>query len=142
MSQPAQLPPKFSFTTEDGVLEINSTDLKLIANITDADNNNDGLVDNDYLYRLQIDSTWTNWTTISSLINHDLSSITSGTYQVTMEVKNMYGVVQDQITIQYTAPPPISTSIPGYSTLIIAVILVLGVSTILFKFRKKTRTRN
>ena len=61
ISTPAQLPPEFGFTTEDGNIYVSSTNVKLRVNITDADNNNNGVIDTDYLYRILINSTWSNW---------------------------------------------------------------------------------
>ncbi|MFX1569347.1 MAG: hypothetical protein ACFFCV_13375, partial [Promethearchaeota archaeon] len=51
-SQPAQMAPVFTFSTDDGILAVNSTDLTLVVDITDADNNNDGVIDTDYEYRI------------------------------------------------------------------------------------------
>ena len=138
MSQPAQLPAVLNLATEDGILNISSTNVKLDLNITDADNNNDGVIDTDYLYRTLIDSTWTSWTPISALIDYDLSSIPSGALNITIEVKNMYGITQDQITIQYTAPST-PDAIPGYSTLLIVGLLALGASVIIIRYRKKSK---
>jgi len=138
VSWPARLPPEFSFTTESGVLDVNSADIKLNASITDADNNNNGVIDTDYLYRILIGSAWTNWTTIPTLIDYDLSSIPSGAHQITIEVKNMYGITQEQITIQYTAPTT-PEGIHGYSTILITIVLLLGISTILFKYRRMSK---
>ncbi len=139
ISRPAQLPPVFSFSTEDGILDINSTDIKLNVSITDADNNNDKTTDTDYLYRILIGSTWTNWTILPALIDYDLSSIPPGAHQITIEVKNMYGVTQEQISIQYTAPTITPGTIPGYSTILIVGILALGVSIIMFRYHRKSR---
>ncbi|KKM43472.1 hypothetical protein LCGC14_1563100 [marine sediment metagenome] len=140
VSWPAQLPPEFSFTTEDGVLNINSANIKLNVSIVDADNNNNGITDTDYLYRILIDSTWTNWTTLPALIDYDLSSIPSGSHQITVEVKNMYGITQEQIIVQYTAPPP-DNGISGYSTILISILLFFSASIILFRHRKKSKYR-
>lgn len=147
VSRPAQLPPVFSFTTEDGILNINSSSTKLNVSITDADNNNDGIVDTSYKYRMLVGSTWTNWTAIPPLIDYNLSSIASGAHQITMEVKNMYGVTQEQVTIQYT-PPTIdptgdtpNEAIPGFSPMIIGLILLLGASVMMFRYRKQSKNR-
>ena len=133
MSQPAQLPPEFNFTTESGVLNVSSISIKLDVNITDADNNNDGVTDTDYQYRVKIVSIWSNWTVLSGLIDYDISGVPGGSHQITLEVKNMYGITQEQITIHYTAPP----QIPGFSVLLTAIVLFIGVSFSLLKHRKR-----
>ena len=138
ISVPAQLPPEFSFSTEDSILDITSPNIKLDVNITDADNNNDGDTDTDYLYRIFDGSTWSNWTTIPALIDYDLGSVPSGNYDIIIEVKNMYGITQEQITIEYTAPPP-DNGISGYSTMLIAILLFFSASIILFRHRKKSK---
>ncbi len=140
VSLPTQLPPELDFTTGDGILNISSSSVKLKVNITDADNNNNGVTDTDYLYRILIDSTWTNWTTLPALIDYDLSSIPSGSHQITVEVKNMYGITQEQITIEYTAPPP-DNGISGYSTILISILLFFSASIVLFRHRKKSKYR-
>jgi hypothetical protein len=141
VSLPAQLPPEFSFTTEDGSIYVSSTNVKLRVNITDADNNNNGVIDTDYLYRILINSTWSNWTALPTLIDYDLSSIPIGAHQVTIEVKNMYGVTQEQITIQHIPPTHGDIGIPGYSTILLTAILLIGVSIILFRHQKKSKYR-
>jgi hypothetical protein len=119
VSKPAQLPPEFSFTTGEGIL--NNSDFKLKLNITNADNNNDGLIDNDYLFRVFNGSEWINWTILPSLVDYELN-FTSGSYQIILEVKNMYGVTRKEIR------PAVSEGvIPGYSTLIIAMVFFLGI---------------
>ncbi|MFX0030275.1 MAG: hypothetical protein ACFE8B_13775 [Candidatus Hermodarchaeota archaeon] len=138
-SQPAQLPPVFSFTTEDEVLVVNSTDIDLKVDITDADNNNDGVIDTDYQYRALNGSTWTSWASIPPLININLGSVSAGNYTITMEVKNMYGTTQEQIEIQYQPPgdgdgePPI----PGYSPILLSIAILIGVSSLILKNRVK-----
>jgi len=74
-SQPAQLPPDFSFTTEHDTLTVNSTDIKLNISYTNADNNNDGVIDTDYLFRILNGSTWTAWAAIPSLLDWDLGDV-------------------------------------------------------------------
>ncbi len=142
ISQPSRLPPMFSFTTNDGFLDINSTNIKLKINTTDADNNNDEITDTDYLYRTFINSEWTDWLTIPPLIDYDLGSVSSGEYNITLEVKNMYGTTQEQITVHYTENiPPIETkdtiipseSIFGYSAIIIIVVLFFSISVKLLR---------
>ena len=137
-SQPAQLPPSFSFTTESGNLNVNSTDLKLVVDITDADNNNDGIIDTDYQYRIYNGAVWTAWAAIPSVIDYSLGSVSDGNYDITMEVKNMYGVTSKQIQVQYTAPSGNGTPpIPGYSIVITSIALLIGISFLIQKNRKK-----
>ena len=144
-SQPAQLPPDFSFTTEDDILIVNSTDFKLTLAITDADNNNDGVTDMDYLFRILNGSTWTDWATPLSIplsiIDWDLGAVPAGNYSITMEVKNMYGVTQEQITIQYTPPkvPSDEEVISGYPILIVSIVTLLCILIIFYNYRKKLR---
>jgi len=139
-SQPAQLPPIFSFTTEHDTLNVNSTDTDLKVAITDADNNNDEVTDTDYLYRIFYNSTWTSWAAIPTLIDFNLGSVPAGNYTVTMEIKNMYGVTQEQIEIQYI---PLdegddgSPKIPGYSIILISIAFFTGASFLIHKNRKK-----
>ncbi len=140
VSRPVQLPPVFSFNTVDGNLDINSADIKFNVSIIEVDNNNDGTTDTDYQYRILIGSTWTNWTTLTGLIDYDLRGIPSGVHQITLEVKNMYGTTQEQITIQYT-PPPTTEGIPGYSTMLITGFLALSASIIMVCYYKKSRYR-
>lgn len=146
ISQPAQLPPAFSFTTESGSLSVNSTDFKLNITITDADNNNDELIDTDYQYRIQNGSTWSAWASPPSQLDWDLGAVADGNYDITMEVKNMYGVTSDMITIQYTAPTGDGDGdgdgdeiIPSYPIAIISLVAIFGVSFIVLKQRKKLR---
>ena len=139
-SQPAQLPPAFSFTTESGSLSVNTTDFKLNITITDADNNNDGIVDTDYQYRIQNGSTWSAWASPPSQLDWDLGAVADGSYPITMEVKNMYGVTQQQITIQYTGPEGDGDgAIPSYPIVIISLMAILSVALIILKQRKKLR---
>jgi len=137
-SQPAQIPPSFSFTTESGELTTNTTEIKLIANITDADNNNDGVTDIDYSYRVFNGTGWTTWTPVTSLIDFDLGSVAGGNHNITMEVKNMYGVTSETLTIQYIAPGG-DGGIPSYPIAIISLVAIISVSLIIRKQRKKLR---
>jgi len=141
-SQPAQLPPVFSFSTDDDILTINSTDFKIATTITDADNNNDGVTDTDYLFRILNGSTWTSWAAPVSLLDWDLGSVAAGNYTITMEVKNMYGVTQEQVTFEYI-PPAVSTDgdgiISGYPIFLVSMVAILGVSIITYRYRKKLR---
>ncbi|MFX1573649.1 MAG: hypothetical protein ACFFB0_12940 [Promethearchaeota archaeon] len=137
MSQPAQLPPEFSFTTEHDTLTVNSTEFKLKINVTDADNNNDGKVDTDYLYRIQNGTEWSNWTTIPNLLDWDLGDVEAGSYGITVEVKNMYGVTQKEITIEYEPPKKKPGIIPSYPIALISIIVLFSISIIIHKYRKK-----
>ena len=141
MSRPAQMSPDFTdLTTESGLLTTNTTEIKLIANITDVDNNNDKVIDTDYLYRIYNGTDYTTWAPVTSVIDYDLGSVPSGSYELTMEVKNMYGVVDESITIQYTAPPGDGDEIiPSYPIAIITLMAIFGVSFIVLKQRKKLR---
>lgn len=141
-SKPAQLPPDFSFTTEDGNLTVTSTDFKLDITVNAADNNNDDVVDTAYQYRILNGSVWSGWTAPTSQLDWDLASVASGNYVITMEVKNMYGVTQKQITIQYTAPGGDGDGaggIPSYPIAIISLVAILGISLIILRQRKKLR---
>ncbi|HEC39151.1 hypothetical protein LCGC14_0710850 [marine sediment metagenome] len=137
-SKPAQQAPAFSLTTESGSLSATSTDFKLNITITDADNNNDGDIDTAYQYRIQNGSTWSGWASPPSQLDWDLGSVASGNYDITMEVKNMYGVASDAITIQYTAPGG-DGAIPSYPIAIISLMAILSVALIILKQRKKLR---
>jgi len=134
ISRPAQKSPQFSLATESGDLTTNTTDIKLIANITDADNNNDKVIDTDYLYRIYNGTDWTAWAPVTSVIDYDLGSVVNGDYELTMEVKNMYGVVDESITIQYTGQE--EGIIPGYPIAIISLVAIFSVSIIILKKRK------
>ena len=136
VSFPARIAPDFSFDTEDSILNISISSIKLKMNVTSADNNNDGEIDTDYLYRIFENGTWSSWIAIPALIDYDLGSVPSGNYDILVEVKNMYGETQKQITIEYTAPSG-DVAIPGYSTLLIAITMFLGISFILFRSQKK-----
>ena len=141
-SQPAQLPPSFSFTTESGSLNFNTTDFKLNITIIDADNNNDQEIDTDYLYRIRNGTTWTDWTVPLSQLDWHLGSVPTGNYDIAIEVKNMYGVTQKEITIQYTAPSSNggngrAPKIPGYSMVLLSIALMIGISFLVQKNRKK-----
>ena len=137
-SQPAQLPPVFSFSTEDDILIVNSTDIALKVTIAAADNNNDETIDTDYQYRVVKGSTGTSWALIPPLIDIDLGLVSAGNYMVSMEVKNMYGTTQEQIEIQYDPPGDgDSPEIPGYSIILISIAFLIGVSFLIFKNRMR-----
>jgi hypothetical protein len=138
-SQPAQLPPVFSFVPEHGNLIVNSTSFILDIDITLADNNNDGVADADYLMRHLQGSTWTDWGTPPSQLFWSLGTGASvGNYTITIEVKNMYGVTQEQIEIQYIPPEDSDKAeIPGFSIVLISLALLLGISFLVHKNRNK-----
>lgn len=138
ISEPAQLPPDFDFTTEHDTLTVNSTEFKLNITITDADNNNNGEIDTDYLYRIQNGTTWTDWATPPDLLDWDLGDVETGNYTITMEVMNMYGVTQKEETIEYVPPKkPASKIIPGYNLILIALLTIIASAIIVRKRRKK-----
>ncbi len=140
ISEPAQLPPDFDVRAEDGTLTVNSTEFKLNISITDADNNNDGETDTDYLYRIQNGTEWTDWADVPNLADWDLGDIEEGTYDLTIEVKNMYGVSQEEITIEYELPPKKKREIiPSYPIAMISLIIIFSISIIIHKYRKKLR---
>ncbi len=139
-SQPAQQTPVFSFTGEGDILTFNSTDFKIETTITDADNNNDGVTDTDYLFRILNGSTWTSWAAPTSLLDWDLGSVAAGNYTVTMEVKNMYGVTQEEIIIEYI-PPAVNGDelISGYPIFLVSMVAILGIIIITYRHRKKLK---
>jgi len=136
-SRPAQLPPEFSFTAETGLLDLVSTNVKFNITILDADNNNDGETDTDYLYRIGNGIDWTDWAVPSIQVDYDLSGLAEGSLNITIEVKNMYGAAQESLIFTYT--PPEDDVIPSYSTLLILVALIFSVSIITHKSIKKLR---
>jgi hypothetical protein len=137
-SRPAQLPPAFSFAPELGSLVVNSTNFVLDIDIAPADNNNDGVTDTDYLMRHLQGSTWTSWGTPPSQLLWGLGlSAPAGNYTITIEIKNMYGVTQEQIEVQYEPSSEAEPPIPGYPTLFIAFAIFIGISFLIFKNRMK-----
>ncbi len=139
MSQPAQKAPAFDFTTEHDTLTVNSTEFKLKINITDADNNNDGEIDTDYLYRIQNGTEWSDWADVPNLADWDLGDVEAGSYVLTIEVKNMYGVTQKEITIEYEPPKKKREIIPSYPFALISIIVIFSISIIIHRYRKKLR---
>jgi len=136
-SQPAQLPPVFSFAPEQGLI-VNSTTFILDIDIAAADNNNDGVTDTDYLMRHFQGSSWTSWGTPPNQLLWSIgSSAPSGNYTITIEVRNMYGVTQEQIEVQYVPPSDDETPIPGYPTLFIAIAISIAISYLILKNRIK-----
>jgi len=140
-SQPAQQTPVFSFTGEDDTLIFNSTDFKIETTIIDADNNNDGVTDTDYLFRILNGSTWTSWAAPVSLLDWDLGSVAAGNYTITMEVKNMYGVTSEQITIEYDPPAVVTDGgfVSGYPIFLVSMIVILGIIIVTYRYRKKLK---
>ncbi|MFX1329311.1 MAG: hypothetical protein ACFE91_14375 [Promethearchaeota archaeon] len=140
ISRPAQKSPDFvSLTTESGELTADTTEIRLIANITDVDNNNDGIIDTDYLYRIYNGTDWTTWAPVTNVIDYDLGSVANGNYELTMEVKNMYGIVDESITIQYTNEEEEGDGegiIPSYPLAIISLVAIVSVSIIILRKRK------
>lgn len=134
MSMPARLPPVFSFDTVSGLSTITSRQISLDLTIPAADNNNDGLPDTDYQYRVFESGVWSDWAVVTPFIDYDLGSVSAGNYTLTVEVKSMYGVTQEQIEVEYI---PSSDAIPGYSAVLILVVLGFSISILLSKYRKK-----
>ncbi|MFX0035718.1 MAG: hypothetical protein ACFE9I_08770 [Candidatus Hermodarchaeota archaeon] len=142
ISKPAQKSPDFvKLTTESGEFTTDTTEIRLIANITDADNNNDGLVDTDYSYRIYNGTDWTIWAPVTSVIDYNLGSVENGSYEFTMEVKNMYGVVDESITIQYNSEEDGvgDEIIPSYPITIISLVALFSISIIILMKRKRIK---
>ncbi|GAH12397.1 unnamed protein product, partial [marine sediment metagenome] len=99
--------------------------------------NNDNITDTDYSFRTFNGTAWTPWAPITSLIVFNMSSVPSGNYDISIPVKNMYGVTSVWLTIQYTAPGDGEEAIPSYSLLIISLISLVSVSIIFHITRKK-----
>jgi hypothetical protein len=137
MSKPPQQSPQFNLLTESGNLVTDTNALKLVADITDADNNNDKSIDTDYSYRIYNGTEWTAWAPVTSVIDYDLGPVAKGNYDITMEVKNMYGSSSDAITIKYNTAGGGSGGIPGYSTILIPLAIIIGISYIYFKNRER-----
>lgn len=139
MSEPLQLPPDFEIYADQGTLTVNSTDIKLNITIADADNNNDGEVDDDYLFRILNGTHWTEWMEPSGLINWSLSDTNAGNYTIIAEVKNMYGITQKQIEIEYTPPKSKIGVISGYSIILISFFIPFGTLITIYKLKKKLK---
>lgn len=135
-SKPAQLPPEFNLNTVTGFLRVESTKFKLSIWINAADNNNDRKDDQDYLYRALNGSTWSDWASPMDQVDWDLGDVPAGEYNITVEVKNMYGVTQKQITVIYG---PEVTNIPSYSILLLFIFIVFSISIISHRYFKKLR---
>lgn len=137
ISRPAQLPPQFNLTTESGKLTTDTPEIRLIADIVDADNNNDNITDTDYSFRTFNGTDWLPWAPMTSVIVFNMGSMPSGEYDIPIIIKNMYGSTTEELTIQYTAPRDGEEAIPSYSLLIISLISLVGVSIIFHITRKK-----
>ena len=139
-SQPAQLAPLFNLNTPFN--EYLSPEVNFTLTVVDADNNNDGTIDDDYLYRIYYNNTWSDWATIPTIIDLDLGEVPAGNYTVLTEVKNMYGITQEEIDINYNPPEENGPNgeipaIPGYNLfLIIGVISII--STLIIRKRLKS----
>jgi hypothetical protein len=134
MSRPAQLSPVFSFATASGLSTVSSQQLSLDLTIPAADNNNDGLPDTDYEYRVYEGGVWSSWAAVTPFIDYDLGSVPAGNYTLTVEIKSMYGITQEQIEVEYI--PSSSDAIPGSSALLVVAILGFSVLLLLTKYRK------
>lgn len=135
----SQLPPQFSFTTETGSLDITSPSVKLNISITDADNNNNGEIDTDFQYRTRRNGTlWSLWTTPSPQINFTLGDIDAGDFDISIELKNMYGFSQGVLSLTYD--PPETAAIPSYSTVLILSVLFFSVTIIILQSVKRLKT--
>jgi len=135
MSRPVQLPPVFSFATHSGLSTVSSRQVTLDLTIPAADNNNDGLPDTDYQYRMYEGGIWSTWEDVTPTMSYDLGSVSAGNYTLTVEVKSMYGVTQEQIEVEYI--PSSSDAIPGSSVLLIVAIMGFSISILLSRYRKK-----
>jgi len=136
LSKPAQLTPNFEIITENGEFIFKNRSVILNVTINDADNNNDGVIDDDYLYRIFVDSQWTDWEIPINQINWTLSGSEAGNYTITVEIKNMYGITQEEITIEYA---PLDTKLPdisGYSFITMMFCFTLGVIILLIRKRR------
>ncbi len=118
---------------------VNSTNIKLNISIFDADNNNDGEVDDDYLFQILNGTDWTEWIKPSGLINWSLSDNKAGNYTINVEVKNMYGITQKQIEIEYKPTKLKNGVISGYSIMLISLFIPLGGLITVCKLKKKLK---
>ncbi|MFX1574851.1 MAG: hypothetical protein ACFFB0_19105 [Promethearchaeota archaeon] len=139
ISEPSQLPPDFEIYVDQGTLVVNSTNIKLNISILDADNNNDGEIDDDYLFRILNGTDWTEWIEPLELINWNLSDNKAGNYTINVEVKNMYGITQKQIEIEYKPAKLKNGVIPGYSIMLISLFIPLGGLITVCKLKKKLK---
>ncbi|TFG24362.1 MAG: hypothetical protein EU533_02200 [Promethearchaeota archaeon] len=111
LSKPPQKPPDFDIKTESGDLVFESKNVILNLTIFNADNNNDGIVDDEYLYRMFVDNQWTDWVSPTEKINWTLNGNETANHTIIIEVKNMYGITQEELTITYIS------NLPGLFTL-------------------------
>jgi len=137
ISEPSQLSPNYEISTESGILKVNSTVIKLNMTIADIDSNNDGEVDNDYLFRILNSTGWTEWMEPSGFIICSLNSSKAGNYTIFTEVKNMYGTTQQQIEITYNPLHSKNGGISGYPIILLLLFIPFGALVIIFKIKKK-----
>ncbi|MHA1749377.1 MAG: hypothetical protein ACTSYF_12125 [Promethearchaeota archaeon] len=136
LSKPAQLTPDFEIITENGELIFENKSVIVNVTINDADNNNDEVIDDDYLYRIFIDNQWTDWAIPINQINWTLSGTETGNYTISIEIRNMYGITQEEITIEYAPLVPDLPSIPGYSIITVIFGFTLGILILLVRNRR------
>ncbi len=135
-SKPTQLAPIFDITTESDEYLFSSPNIKLNIDIEDSDNNNDGIIDSEYSYRMYYNHEWSNWSNIPTFIDWNLGNVTEGAYNVIIEVKNMYGISNDEILINYNPSEEIG-SISGYSTILFTISIICISLLLLYKKYKK-----
>ena len=138
-SKPSQLPPDFDIITETGEFLFENKSIMINVTINDIDSNNDQITDDDYLYRMYLDDQWTDWTTPVEKINWTLSEDLAGNCTLIIEIRNMYGTTQKEITIEYDPHEPNGGSplIPGYSLIAIIFSISTGLITLLLRNKKK-----
>jgi len=136
LSKPAQSTPDFEIISENGEFIFENRNVILNVTINDADNNNDGVIDDDYLYRIFVNSQWTDWAIPTNQINWTLSGSEAGNYTITVEIKNMYGITQEEITIEYAPAVSELPVISGYSIITIIFCFALGVLILLIRNRR------
>jgi len=139
MSEPSQLPPDFEIYVDQGTLKVNSTDINLNITITNTDNNNDGQVDNDYLIRILNGTDYCEWMEPLGLINWSLNDTIAGNYTIIIEVKNMYGITQKQIEIEYTPIDSKNEVIAGYSIISITFFIPFWMLILIYRLKKKLK---
>ena len=92
------------------------------------------------MYRIFLGTGWTTWAPIPTQIDFDLGldAIEAG-YEIKIEVKNMYGVSQEQILVYYDISGEPSETISGFPNFAVSIIFLLGVSIVIYRHRKKSR---
>ena len=141
-SVPSQLPPDFDIITETGESLFENKSIMINVTINDIDSNNDEVIDDDYLYRMYLDDQWTEWATPEEKINWTLSEDLAGNYTLIIEIRNMYGITQKEITIEYDPDEPDgepdgSPLIPGYSLITIIFSISTGLLILLLRNSKR-----